>query len=275
MNKGYQYNPTTTLKEILWSFIKLIRDLLHLLSPWVAEKFYSFCKKYLPEEEMPQKPALLKETEAGAEAALKPTPTAPAKEEAKVIAPSEEKPFVAQPYIDRGPLLPEHYGDDRIVALARDPHCIFVYWDLKGPRSREVMNYHKGPRYWSLRVRHSGKDAYLDLPINVDARNWYLWVADDRCYIIELGFSTPGGEFLTLISSNPVHTPRAGTSQEYAEYWGFIFREGKEITPEGVAWASPGGRLDSFHSLQGYEDWFEAHVPGSSTLQTQKKGQGK
>ncbi len=259
MKKGYQYNPTLT--EILWTFIKLIRDLLSLLSPRLAERFYSFCSKCIPKEEAGE--------------TLRPTPTAPVKEEAKTITSPEEKLVVTsipapginlsatkrqvetQPYIDRGPLLPEHYGDDRIVALLRDPHCIFVYWDLNGFKSQEAMNYHKGPKYWSLRVHRFGEDAYHDVPINVDARNWYLWVADDKGYIIDLGFSTQHGEFLTLVSSNPVHTPRAGTSQEYAEYWGFIFREVKKVTPEGVTWLSPGGRW--------YEGWFEAHIPGSPT----------
>lgn len=273
MKKSYQYNPSLT--EILWTIVKLIRDLLSLLSPRLAERFYSFCSKHLPKEETKDR------------GVLRYAPTV--KEEVKIITPPEEKPvkpsvsappvpplkreevrirIEAQPYIDRGPLLPEHYGDDRIVALVRDPHCIFVYWDLKGFKSQEILNYHKGPKYWSLRVHHFGEDAYYGVPINVDARNWYLWVTDDKGYIIDLGFSTQHGEFLTLASSNPVQTPRAGTSREYAEYWGFVFREFKKATPEGVTWVSPGGRW--------YEGWlFEAHVPGSPILQTQRKEQGK
>lgn len=306
MNKGYQYNPT--LSEILWTFIKLINGLLSLLSPRLAEKFYSFCSKYLHEEAsgvksresgvkiqdsklITQEPVLPKETRIEVEAPVKPAPTVPVKEEAekeiKMITLSEEEPVVTpiptptaphlaegvgvsaetQPYIDRGPSLPEHYGEDRIVALVRDPHCIFVYWDLKGHKSQELLNYHKGPKYWSMRVRHFGEEAYHDMSINADARNWYLWVDDNKGYVIDLGFFTQHGEFVTLASSNPVHTPRAGTSQEYAEYWGFIFREVKKVTPEGVTWVSPSGRW--------YENWIEAHFPGSPILQTQKKGQGK
>lgn len=273
MNKGYQYNPTLT--EILWAIVKLIRALLSLLSPRLAERFYSFCSKYLLKEEMLRRGGV-----------TPPLPTI--QEEAKIISPPEVKfavtnlpqarpvitpsptPEVKRPYIDRGPLLPEHYGEDKIIALVRDPHCIFVYWDLHGFKSQEMINYHKGPKYWSLRVHRFGEDAYHDVPINIDTRNWYLWVADDKSYIIDLGFSTPHGEFFTIVSSNPVQTPRAGTSQEYAEYWGFIFSrisEAHPLFPTGIAWAPPGGRW--------YEGWFEAHAPGSPILQTQKKGQGK
>ncbi|HLG30228.1 MAG TPA: DUF4912 domain-containing protein [Candidatus Brocadiales bacterium] len=275
MNKGYQYNPTLT--EIFWAIIKLIRDLLSLLSPRLAERFYAFCSKHLTKEETKGR------------GVLRYAPTV--KEEAKMITLPEEhgqtslsvpptsvpapgidlsatkRQVETQPYIDRGPLLPEHYGDDRIVALVRDPHCIFVYWDLNGFKSQELLNYHKGPKYWSLRVHHFGEEAYHDMSINADARNWYLWVDDNKGYVIDLGFFTQHGEFVTLASSNPVQSPRAGTSQEYAEYWGFIFREVKKVTPEGVVWVSPGGRW--------YEGWIEAHIPGSPILQTQKKGQGK
>jgi hypothetical protein len=268
MNKDYKYNPT--MAEILLTFIGLIRDLMRLISPRLAEWFYSFFSKYLPKEEAAQRPA----------------PPEPVKEQAKIITPPEEKPVttsvpipaidlsttkkpVAQPYIDRGPLLPEHYGDDRIVALAKDPHCIFVYWELKGFKSQEAMNYHNNEtKSWFLRVHPSGEEAYHDVPINVDARNWYLWVADDKSYIIDLGFSTQHGEFLTLASSNPVQTPRSGTSKEYNEYWGFIFKEVEKGSTEGIPWLSPGG---GWHE----EGLFEAHVPGSPTPPTQKKGQGK
>ncbi len=295
MNKGYQYNPTLT--EILWTIVKFKRDLLRCISPRLAEWFYSFCGKYLPKEETDQKSA----------------PAELVKEEAKIITPPEEhgqtslpsnevkglstppssapssgidlptakrqacseqsERIETQPYIDRGPALPEHYGDDRIIALAKDPRCIFVYWDLKGFKSQEALKFHKGAKSWSLRVHHSGEDVYHDVPINVDTRNWYLWVADNKGYIIDLGFSTQDGEFLTLASSNPVQTPRAGTSQEYAEHWDFIFRVVKKgekqvlgtcFSPEGVACVSPGERW--------YETWLESHVPGSPTLQTQKNG---
>ena len=41
-------------------------------------------------------------------------------------------PESTETYIDRGRAVPDTYGDDRLVAFVRDPHWIFVYWELDG-----------------------------------------------------------------------------------------------------------------------------------------------
>ena len=39
---------------------------------------------------------------------------------------------------DRPPGTGEQDAEDKISAMPRDPESVFVYWDLRGPRSVEV-----------------------------------------------------------------------------------------------------------------------------------------
>ena len=129
----------------------------------------------------------------------------------------------AQPeYVDRGAPIPLHYGTDRVTVLVRDPNALHVYWELEGPRRRQVVP-ERGRRAlsrtsWILRL-HTAGEGTQDIPIVGEACNWYLSVDENKTYTIEIGVVPDGGEFISLAKSERVHTPPMGVSPDTRCDW--------------------------------------------------------
>jgi hypothetical protein len=125
---------------------------------------------------------------------------------------------------------PVSYDEDRIVALVRDPYCIFTYWDISHAR-REELQRRLGDRVWEdarlvLRLYDTtnlyfyDSERVLEIPISDLATNWYLHTGiANHTFFIELGMLHPGGTYTLLSRSNLVSTPRSGISEIIDEKW--------------------------------------------------------
>ena len=118
--------------------------------------------------------------------------------------------------------IPAGYDVTRIVALARDPHWIFVYWEITADRFRELER--RFAARWTectmaLRVRDLEAAAHADIDIRYDARNWYINVAPGGRYQVSIGVVTPEGRFVTIAESEIVQTPRAEVSDVIDDRW--------------------------------------------------------
>lgn len=126
-------------------------------------------------------------------------------------------------FLDRGLPVPDDYGFDRLVALVRDPQCLFSYWELHGPRLPEVRA-ERGQSFidacaWVLRVHRINENAAVDLEVEPVVGNWYVHVGAPGRYQLELGILAPDGEWVSLLASEIVETPREGPSDELDEEW--------------------------------------------------------
>lgn len=132
-----------------------------------------------------------------------------------------------QPYIDRGAQLPEHYGDDKLVAMVRDPYWIFLYWELEGPRGLEALfSSAKGQAGdWALKVYCLSERISSFVPVQAWARNWYLQVYPAKRYRFELGYFESSGNFKPVVSSKEVETPRADPSEDLSLVWVHFFKD--------------------------------------------------
>jgi hypothetical protein len=118
-------------------------------------------------------------------------------------------------YLDYGPPLPDSYNQDIIVVLIRDPECVFSYWELSGTVvATTLQNITKSNLKWILRVHSLSQKSFNDITIatpqnyaNIQG-NYYLTVFPDTQYQLELGVFTDGNEFISLVKSNIVKTPR-------------------------------------------------------------------
>lgn len=128
-----------------------------------------------------------------------------------------------QPFIDRGEALPSEYIEDKITALVRDPNWIFVYWELAGTKKEEIKSSHGAEIYrtaqWVLRVKNLTNNSHQDIPILLDSKTWYLNVESNCSYTIELGIISREHQFICLLQSNTVQTPRADASGEIDDKW--------------------------------------------------------
>ncbi len=120
--------------------------------------------------------------------------------------------------------IPAGYDIDRIVAMVRDPHWIFSYWEITEERYRELEEAFG--REWPdckmvLRVfdRTTEPHTHFDIEIVGGARNWYIHVSPERRYQIAIGAMGPGGKFVEAALSNVVETPPEGASNVIDDRW--------------------------------------------------------
>lgn len=125
--------------------------------------------------------------------------------------------------------LPEAYGVTMAALMPRDPNWMYVYWEItpnsKARLAREYGQdiFEKGHQV--LRVYdmahtdgHAGK--YFDIPVMLDANNWYVHVQDGGgSYCCELGMALPAGGFIGIVKTNAVTLPPGRVSDVMDEKW--------------------------------------------------------
>ena len=114
--------------------------------------------------------------------------------------------------------LPATYGTDRLVLLARDPHCLYAYWDISDARSHAVRaDAGSEPLRMVLRtydVTQIAFDAeppsrFQDFAVAGDARSLYAYIGKPAaCFVAEVGYLRADGGFFPLARSLPIWTPR-------------------------------------------------------------------
>ncbi len=133
------------------------------------------------------------------------------------------------------PDIPNTYGIDRLVLMARDPEWLFAYWEISATKQDLFKSKH-GEESWEktnpvLRVYDitgvdfdgSNANSYTDIAVNDDADNWHIRVGTpNRTFCVDLGRMFPNGHFVTLLRSNIVWTPRATLSDRIDEEWMWI-----------------------------------------------------
>lgn len=125
--------------------------------------------------------------------------------------------------------LPQEYGVTMAALMPRDPNWMFVYWEIT-PNSKARLAREHGHDIFEkgrqvLRVYdiahvdgHAGK--YFDVPIMLDANNWYIHVeAGGGSYCCELGLALPDGNFIGIVKTNPVTLPPGRVSDVMDEKW--------------------------------------------------------
>ena len=110
--------------------------------------------------------------------------------------------------------LPGGYGESRITLLPRDPQWSYTYWDVPNDHKEELRR--QGGQQLALRLydvtdldfNTQGYHSLQEFPIDELAREWYLPIpVSDRSYIVQVGYRTSDGRWLSLASSASVTIP--------------------------------------------------------------------
>ncbi len=134
--------------------------------------------------------------------------------------------------VERGDPLPDSYGDNRLVVLARDPFWFFTYWEITPDRIQEVRHQY-GADVWEksqviLRVYDTTSNGgnggaahrFFDIPVTLEARQWYVQVPESgRTYQVEFGLRLPDGRFISLLQSNRITLPGGRVSDQTDAEW--------------------------------------------------------
>ncbi|MCX7625349.1 MAG: DUF4912 domain-containing protein [Candidatus Sumerlaeaceae bacterium] len=116
-----------------------------------------------------------------------------------------------------------------MVLLVRDPEWVFAYWELNDetrarygvPRSGQAKRlvlrvYNITGRKWP----EENAQYFFDIDVGPYANNWYIRVPEsDAEWVAELGVFEDNGEYVPIVASNAVRTPRNGMSSETDEQW--------------------------------------------------------
>jgi len=194
-----------------------------------------------PAGSAPRKVAARKKPAA---AGLEPVAAEPLTLPAGSVVPPPALKAAATAYVDRGPKLPEGYGDDRLVALVRDPRCIFTYWELGGGGHQRVHDELGGDMtgtVWVLRLIKVAGDRFFDVPIDPVTGNWYLHVEPSERYQVRIGIVLPSGVFREIAASAEVVTPAERVSDVVDEEWMLVREEFDRLVEEILSGRAPGG----------------------------------
>jgi len=138
------------------------------------------------------------------------------------------KPTKTEPmaplFLDRGQPIPQTYNQDKLVALVRDPHWIYVYWELSGPKAKDMLKQFGAERLrsanWILKIRNLRNNATSEIAILLESYNWYINVPDDAEIMIEMGCYLDGSRhYLPVLKASNVLTPRARPSDKIDDHW--------------------------------------------------------
>jgi uncharacterized protein len=105
--------------------------------------------------------------------------------------------------------LPEAYGTQRLLCVARDPHWLYAHWDLTGEQLRK---HNKASRDGHLIVRvfrdQPTGQPVLEQHVHPESRNWFLHVGRGGTkYVAQLGYFNRGGAWQTIATSAATFTP--------------------------------------------------------------------
>jgi len=120
--------------------------------------------------------------------------------------------------------IPKEYGIDRIVAMVRDPHWLFTYWEVTTQRYDELERMLKDewPQCKTILLIYDGtkrKKVHSDIEPGTEARNWYINVPSGRRFVIAVGILSPDGRFIEIARSNTVETPSGTVSDVVDDRW--------------------------------------------------------
>lgn len=125
--------------------------------------------------------------------------------------------------------LPQTYDETYAILLVKDPHWLYVYWEIGEDAKEAFKRQLKDAAAWNktspvLRVYNTThakihQAPYFDIPIHEDATNWYIKVGKpNNSFVVEVGRIDERG-FYPLVRSNEVRTPAADVSEIIDPLW--------------------------------------------------------
>ena len=105
--------------------------------------------------------------------------------------------------------LPEAYGTERLLLMARDPHWLYAHWDMT---AEQLRTHNASSRDGHLVVRvyrdRASEEPVLEQHVHPESRNWFLHVGRGATkYIAQLGFYGRTGGWQIITTSGATVTP--------------------------------------------------------------------
>jgi|GEM_PF-4364931 len=109
--------------------------------------------------------------------------------------------------------LPAHYGRDTVVALVRNPHSLYVYWERGGTADQELLQQ-IGEAEWHrstpcLRVTDTTTGRFFVIDVSDNQDHWFLHdgLEPGHQYVVSYERRSEAGRYSLLSRSNTVFMP--------------------------------------------------------------------
>jgi hypothetical protein len=126
--------------------------------------------------------------------------------------------------------LPESYGTGRLLVTARDPHSVYVHWDLGlEDQRRHIASSRGGHLSVRLQAEPPTERPADEVQVAADARHAFVQVARaGTTYAAELGYYRQDGQWQKIAGPESVPTPPETASRETTVRFAAF--------PEGFPW---------------------------------------
>jgi hypothetical protein len=169
-------------------------------------------------------------------------PTAPSKPRA-ARAPAPKEPAPATKAAPKAPVVPDlrpgpkpvlgdipwDYGQDRVTAIARDPHCLFAYWSFSDAALEKARQSIEAPqagivlRVYDTTYRMfdgTNANSYFDLWVERNTNRYYFNMnRPASTFVVDVGVNNGHGRFATIARSGAAELPRDGYSPDGRVEW--------------------------------------------------------
>ena len=120
--------------------------------------------------------------------------------------------------------LPVKCDKDYITLLARDPHWLYVYWEISENRKilflKEFGIDFAEKSVPVLKITNISKNESFYVRINDFSNNWYIHVPDsNNLYMAEIGRRVSEDFFVSLLNSNSILAPGDSMSSDNTAYF--------------------------------------------------------
>ncbi len=112
--------------------------------------------------------------------------------------------------------LPEAYGTQRLLLVARDPHWLYAHWDLT---SEQLRTHNAASRDKHLIVQvfqdRIAGSPLVEQHVHPESRNWFLHVGRGGAkYVAQLGYYDRNGVWNNVATSSATFTPPDALSDD-------------------------------------------------------------
>jgi hypothetical protein len=112
--------------------------------------------------------------------------------------------------------LPEAYGTKKLFLTARDPHWLYVHWDLTREQQLK-LNAQSSDGHLVVRIyaqKIEGHPTY-EIHVHPESRHWFTHVERaGNSYVAELGYYSALGKWMRISTSSGTMTPPDAVSAE-------------------------------------------------------------
>lgn len=140
------------------------------------------------------------------------------------------EPFPQQGQMTHWPTGELTFDSSILTAVARNPFSLYVYWEFvnRDANLKKLVNTYGPGAFPILRIYEltehffaaTNVHSFFDVPIDPDANNWYVEVPHSATYYcVELGIVLPGTNYISLLRSREVSTPRNTLSPRIDPDW--------------------------------------------------------